>query len=150
MSEIERRHVPPVRAVEVVNLSDVDKMLIGPPDRIDLWLTGLRNTGQLVKASHPVPDGRPGLYAVTVRLAPVVVRQAPAPRRTFWTPRRVGVAAGVGLAVLAGVGVLGYMVLSLIVAHLAAVLAVLVLGGLVAGAFGPRVCKTVVTIKHWH
>jgi hypothetical protein len=146
MREVERRQV---RDVEVVNLSDVDKMLIGPPDRIDLWLTGLRQAGQLVKASRPVPDGRPGLYAVTVRLAPVVVRQASAPRPRFWTPRRVGVAVGAAVAVLAALGVLAYLALAWLVAHLVAVVIVLVVAGLITAGAG-RACTTVVTITHRH
>jgi hypothetical protein len=146
MSEVARRQV---WGVEVVRLSTERAMFVGPPDRIDRLLDGLRQAGEIVTADKPVPDGRPGVYAVMVRFSPPPP-PLPVPRPPFWTPRRIGYAAGTGVAVLAGAGVAAYIVMAWVVAHLAAMLTVLVLGGLVAGAFGPRVCKTVVTVIHKH
>jgi hypothetical protein len=113
-------------------------------------LTEVRNAGQLVKASRPVPDGRPGMYSVTVRLAPIVVRQPPT-RPGFWTGRAAPPLPPASvLAVLTAVGVAVYLVLAWVAAHLAGVLAVLVLAALIAGVAMPRVCKTVVTVTHKH
>jgi hypothetical protein len=140
-----------IRGAEVVQLGHDRAAISGTLGQVGEVLGLLRRAGQLAAVSDPVPDGRPGDVIVTVRLLP-----APLParrqvvRRRVWTRRRVAVAAGVGLAVTGLLGTLVYLVVAWVVAHLAAILAVLVVAGLAVGAFGPRVCRTVVTVTHRH
>jgi hypothetical protein len=87
------------------------------------------------------PPARP--VSSTARLAPDAIRPTRPTLHRSWTGGRVADAADIGLAMLTGLGVVGYL-LAWLFAHIAAVLAVLMLTRLVMGAFGPRVCKTVV------
>jgi hypothetical protein len=144
MTEIAR-----IGSVEVLRLPGDRATLAGPLPELQALLDRIRRAGQLAAASTPVPDGRPGWYTVTVRLLPAQPAAA-APPAGFWTGRRVAVAAGAGAGVLTALGVLGYLALTWVAAHLAGVLAVLVLAALIAGVAMPRVCKTVVTVIHRH
>jgi hypothetical protein len=142
MSEVVR-----IRGAEVARLGHDRAAISGTLGQVGAVLAEMRRAGPLV-ASDPVPDGRPGHVIVTVRLLPAATRVRV--RRRFWTRRRAAVAAAAGLAVLGLAAWAVYLLVAWVVAHLAAVLAVLVLAGLAVGAFGPRVCKTVVTVVHRH
>lgn len=87
-----------VRDVEVCRLTNNRVTLAAPLPKVNHLLEVLRQTGQLVSATTPVPDGRPGIYTVTVRLLPL--QRVPEPRRRrggrFWA-----VIATVGLSALA-------------------------------------------------
>lgn len=143
MSEVAR-----IRGVEVAWLSNDRAAISGTLGQVGAVLDRLRHAGRLAAASDPVLDGRPGYVIVTVKLLPT--RRPAVPRRRFWTRRRAAVAAAAGLGVAGLLGVLAYLVLSWVAAHAAAVVAVLVVVALAAGAVGPRVCKTVVTVYHRH
>lgn len=137
--------------VEVVRLPGHRAHLVGPSNEVAQLLDRIRRAGQLVAASDPVPDGRPGVYAVTVRLLEPERQQAtPAPAARFWTRQRLVVASSIGLAVLVACAGIGYLLLSWVMAHLAFVLAGLLVTALVCGVTGHKVCKTAVTVTVTH
>lgn len=150
--------------VEVLRLPGDRATLAGPLSQVDALLRRLQADGRLASASDPVPDGRPGMYAVTVRLLnaqrPVPARSrvtvlapagtsAAAPVRAWWTRRRVVVATAAVVTVTL-LGCVIYVVVTWITAHLVAIVAVLLLAGLISVAAGRPVCQTVITITHRH
>jgi hypothetical protein len=143
MSEVAR-----IRGAEVVRLGHDRAAISGSLGQVGAVLDLLRRAGELAAASDPVPDGRPGHVLVTVRLLPVL--PATAPPAPFWTPRRAAALAAAGVAALGLLGVAGWLLLTWLAAHLAAVVAVLVAVAVLVGLAGPRACKIVITVKHWH
>lgn len=122
--------------------------LVGPADRVLMALAYLRMSGRLLNAADPVPDGRGGLIVnVRVRGFPAAPAAAePAARPSWWTPRRVGVAAALALVVLTVIAAAGWLLLSWLFAHLWLVL----LGLVVATLTGGGSCVTVVRVIHRH
>lgn len=147
----------PAARVEVLPLPGDRATLIGPVDQLAATLGRIRAAGRLIAASDPRPDGRPGLYAVTVRLTPAPPRPtavtAAAPRQRGKTRQRLAI-AGILAAVIA-LGVLAWLVytaLTWIAAHIGVALAagLLLALALAAAGGGSRVCKTIVTVTHRH
>jgi hypothetical protein len=143
---------PTRTGVQLLNLTGGRVVIAGTLDEIREQIAVYRHAGRLVDVGDPVPDGQPGRYAVTVRLAPPVqphaaaARPAPGP---YWTLPRL-ITAAVALVLL---GALVWAVIALlawVAANMAIVIAVLVLIGAVAVIAGPKVCETVVTVTHRH
>lgn len=139
--------------VETLRLSSTRWALAGSMEQLRCALSRLRDEGRLVGVDGPTPDGRPGVYAVTVRLAPPARRPVPvvaAPRVVagFWTAGRI-VAASVGLVMAGSALWLTVAALAWLTAHIAVVLGVV--AGLAAlSLLGRRCCTTVINIfiKH--
>lgn len=132
--------------VQLIPLTDGRGTLVGPADRVAMALAHLRASGRLLNAADAVPDGHGGMVVnVRVRVDPAPVA-ASAPRPSWWTPRRVGVAAGLALVVLTVIAVAGWLLLSWLFAHLWLVL----LGLVVATMAGGGSCVTVVRVIHRH
>lgn len=154
--------------VQVLRLPGNRATLTGPADHIGQILDELNQRGTLVDTSDPQPDGRPGYVVVTLHLrlpqattpqTAVTTRLANiAPAGTLRTSSafRVGRAVAIAAVVAAVLTVLGMVVWAVIaltawvVAHLALILGALVLLAILAGTAGPRACRTIVDITHWH
>lgn len=137
-------------AVQVLRLPGDRATVVGPLDEVDAVLQRLAGAGRLMCADNPVPDGRPGLYAVHVRLVPVQTRAPQPARRRFWTRGRALAAVVAGLVAAACAAWLVATVVAWVAANLAMILAVLAVLAVLGGAGGSRVCTTVVTVVHRH
>jgi hypothetical protein len=146
----------PAARVEVLPLPGDRATIIGPVDQLAATLGRIRAAGRLVAASDPRPDGRPGLYAVTIRLTPPprpTAATAATTRQRDKTRQRLAI-AGILAAVIA-LGILAwlaYTALTWIAAHIGVALAagLLLALALAAAGGGSRVCKTIITVTHRH
>jgi len=136
MSEIVRRPGLP----EVVRLPGNQASVTGTMAEVGTVLNQLHAGGHLAAIPPaPVETRVPGQYRAVVKLAPLPAAVAePAPKPSFWTPRRVAYAAAGVLAVLALCGVAAVVALSWLAAHWAPILVVAAVLLLAAGGIGGR------------
>jgi hypothetical protein len=127
-------------------------MLAGPEDHVAVLLRHVLDTGRV--AAFLPPKYYNGGVAVAVSLRPLDVPQQHASPPVHWTRRLrrpvVVTAAATGMALAAALTYLAYTAVAWIAAHIAVVLVVAAALLVLAGAAGPRTCKTVITIIHRH
>jgi hypothetical protein len=122
-------HLPGGRATVVGTLRQISRVID------EHW-----SFGELVDVSRPVPDGRPGVYEVHLRLVQKRRPAPPAPWYRRWSPAQVVALLAAVLAGLAGVGWAVVYALSQVFAaaagHGAKIIGVLFLALLLAGLGG--------------
>lgn len=134
------------RSVHLIPLTEGRGSLVGPPDRVALALRHLHGTGRLVGASNAAPDGT-GQVVVTVRLLPEQHDAPVAPAPSWWTRRRVTLAACLAAAAVGVIGTAAWIVLAWLAANAAVVAMALLAAAALAGGGG---CVTVVRVFHRH
>lgn len=139
------------RRVAMVPMSNNAVSLDGTLAQIQTSIAQIGERRQIVSVSSPIssPTGEPGMVQVTVQLLPN--RQpAPPPKPAFWNRRRVTIAAIVAATVMTVVAWAMYLIAVWVMAHLAAI--ALIAAGVVGLALlgGPRVCRTIVSVTHFH
>jgi hypothetical protein len=144
VGEVQRRGM----RVQVVRLPGDRAMVTGTPAAVGDALMRLQRAGRLASSTTPQPNGEPGQVMATCRLLPELQR-LPVPRRRRLAGWVWAAVAGVGLAVLAGIGWLIYALVAAAADHIALIIGALLVAAVVLGGVG-RACTTVITIRHHH